>query len=454
MSTRRATQGWLPLIGAFMLPGAAALTIAVSVQLWVLAAIPIGLLFGFFLQKGDLCGAAAMSEVLLMRDARKLLGVWTAIVAGMAAAALLELLGWATLAPKPLQWQSALVGGVVFGAGTVLAGGCVSGCMFKAAAGNINSMAGLAAIPMGVAMVEYGPLRQVNAVLKTRVVKTDAGDVVSLPSVTGIPQWGWALLFAAATVGGAWWWRRRRAGAGAGAAAPGSPLAVCPADDAAGSSRWARALRQRWRPWQAGLAIGLLLLPAYLSSAASGRNYPLGVTHGMFQIQQLLADGGFRHVWRSATPPTASSVSPALRAVAPAPAGPPTATGARASPAGDAVASSPAAPARPIVWWLVALSLATMLGAWTAARLEGRARLLPKPPDETLTAFGGGILVGAGAGIAGGCVIGNIMSGWALLSVGMFLFGLATLLGNWAVTWLYLMGGTAGPSRRRLGGRA
>jgi hypothetical protein len=32
----------------------------------VLTAIPIGFLFGFFLQKGDLCGASAFSEVLLM----------------------------------------------------------------------------------------------------------------------------------------------------------------------------------------------------------------------------------------------------------------------------------------------------------------------------------------------------------------------------------------------------
>ncbi len=80
-------------------------------------------------------------------------------------------------------------------------------------------------------------------------------------------------------------------------------------------------------------------------------------------------------------------------------------------------------------------------GSWVAARLAGQAKLLPKPPEQVVTAFVGGILVGAGAGFATGCVVGNILSGWALMSVGMFLVGIATVLANWAVTYVYLMGG-------------
>jgi hypothetical protein len=43
--------------------------------------------------------------------------------------------------------------------------------------------------------------------------------------------------------------------------------------------------------------------------------------------------------------------------------------------------------------------------------------------------------------VAGGCVVGNIMSGYALMSVGNILFGITTLLANWAATYVYLMGG-------------
>ena len=44
--------------------------------------------------------------------------------------------------------------------------------------------------------------------------------------------------------------------------------------------------------------------------------------------------------------------------------------------------------------------------------------------------------------MAAGCVVGNILSGWALMSAGMFLFGIAVILANWAVTYFYLMNGT------------
>jgi uncharacterized membrane protein YccC len=73
--------------------------------------------------------------------------------------------------------------------------------------------------------------------------------------------------------------------------------------------------------------------------------------------------------------------------------------------------------------------------------MSGQAKLLPKPPDEVVVALIGGVLVGAGAAFATGCVVGNIMSGWALMSVGGILFGVVTLLANWATTYFYLMGG-------------
>ena len=95
--------------------------------LWALAAFPVGLLFGFFLQKGDLCGSSAFSEVLVMRDGRKLLGLWVLIVVAMAGFAVLDLLHVVKLSPKPFLYLSYLTGGVIFGVGMVLAGGCISG---------------------------------------------------------------------------------------------------------------------------------------------------------------------------------------------------------------------------------------------------------------------------------------------------------------------------------------
>ena len=54
----------------------------------------------------------------------------------------------------------------------------------------------------------------------------------------------------------------------------------------------------------------------------------------------------------------------------------------------------------------------------------------------------GGLLVGVGTAFATGCVVGNILSGWALMSVGMLVFGIVTILVNWTTTYLYMMGGS------------
>ena len=81
-----------------------------------------------------------------------------------------------------------------------------------------------------------------------------------------------------------------------------------------------------------------------------------------------------------------------------------------------------------------------MVGANISARLNGKIKFAPKPPDEMIFAFMGGLLTGVGAAIAGACVIGNIMSGFALMSVGNFLFGVVVVFSNWITTYFYLLG--------------
>ena len=85
--------------------------IAFASRLWVISAVPIGFLFGFFLQKGDLCGASAFSEVLLARDWRKVQGLWVCIVVSMLGFAVLDAMGLVALNVKPMFWLNYVVGG-------------------------------------------------------------------------------------------------------------------------------------------------------------------------------------------------------------------------------------------------------------------------------------------------------------------------------------------------------
>ena len=176
--------------------------IAIVSRIWVLTAIPIGFCFGFFLQKGDLCGASAFSEVLLLKSWRKLFGLWVCIVVSMLGFALLHGMGWIVLNPKPFLWLNYLIGGILFGVGMVLAGGCVSGCLFKTGTGNLNSMAGLVGIPIGVAMVEYGPLHSSHQWMNQFVLKTTDGAPLTFTSLTGLSYGVLAVMFGLLTVAG------------------------------------------------------------------------------------------------------------------------------------------------------------------------------------------------------------------------------------------------------------
>ena len=384
---------WKAYAVAGLLLIASTLGVAVATRLWVLTAVPLGFAFGFFLQKGDLCGASAFSAVVLDRDWNRAWGLWTSIVVAMSGFAVLDILGLVTLNVKPMIWVSYVVGGALFGCGMVLAGGCVSGCLFKAATGNLNAIAALLTIPLGIAAVEHGPLAGLNAKMKSVLTTTASGAPLGLPSVTGIPYWVLVLGFVAATV--AWTLHRRRATA---------------TDGATTESTLKRVLTRPWKPWQSGLAIGLVASLAYLSSAASGRNYPLGVTHGVLHAQLLVTEDGLQHVYQKPSPDPAAKPTPAP------------------------------APGKKVVWWLILLVGSLMVGSFFSARMSGQARLLPKPPEQVLFALLGGLLVGAGAAFAKGCVIGNIHSGWALMSLGTVLFGIVTVLSNWATTRLYLVG--------------
>jgi hypothetical protein len=175
-------------------------------------------------------------------------------------------------------------------------------------------------------------------------------------------------------------------------------------------------LFKSWKPWVAGILIGLLVIPAYLSSFESGRNYPLGVTHGVLHVQLLATDSNLNHVWQKQTTIKTADKN-------------------------DSASTATKPKGKKVSWWLILLVSSLVAGSWTSARLSNKCKLLAKPPEQIVVAFIGGILVGIGAAFAIGCVIGNILSGWALMSVGLVLFGIVTILMNWLTTYIYLMGG-------------
>ncbi|MFH1468033.1 MAG: YeeE/YedE thiosulfate transporter family protein [Pseudomonadota bacterium] len=161
----------------------------------VASTIALGLALGVVLQRGGFCGSALLSTFALDRDARGLIGIGFAIAISMAGFAVLAALGLVIVDPNPMRLLSAVVGGVVFGVGMVLAGGCVTGTMFKAAEGRLTSVLALLGIGIGAVATDEGLL----APTKKALVGPTAGlDVppglhdllgLSYPATAGALPW-------------------------------------------------------------------------------------------------------------------------------------------------------------------------------------------------------------------------------------------------------------------------
>lgn len=80
-------------------------------------------------------------------------------------------------------------------------------------------------------------------------------------------------------------------------------------------------------------------------------------------------------------------------------------------------------------YWLVAFLLGIVAGAAAAARTAGGFRLRGEEPARYLQLAGGGLLLGVGGWIAGGCNIGHGLSGAAQLNVSSLVVVAAMVVG-------------------------
>ncbi len=249
--------------------------VALLIRSWGLTGLAVGVLFGFAMQRAAFCGSALISSVVLLKDVRGLIGVLIAVGVSMVGFGALAALGWIRPNPKPFFLLPALVGGVVFGSGMVLAGGCVSGSLFKAAEGRLNSILAVVGVGLGTTMGVLGLLAPARRWLR----ESTSGLVIapSLDQALGVSYAALALPMGGVCVLTGWWLWRRANPLRRGDAAEGTP-----------SKPW---LRRGWSVAMAGAVLGAVGWLAYAASAAAGRNYPLGCTKSVLQAFSALTGG-------------------------------------------------------------------------------------------------------------------------------------------------------------------
>jgi uncharacterized membrane protein YedE/YeeE len=143
---------------------------ALSTQvLW--AAFGLSVLFGVIAQRTHFCTMGAVADVVTLGDWTRM-RMW-AVASGVAIVGfnVMVALGWvdaskSLYAGTRVMWLSALVGGVLFGFGMVLASGCGSKTLVRLGGGNLKAL--VVVLVLGVAA--FATLKGITAVLRVSTV--------------------------------------------------------------------------------------------------------------------------------------------------------------------------------------------------------------------------------------------------------------------------------------------
>jgi uncharacterized membrane protein YedE/YeeE len=177
-----------------------------------------GVVFGATAQRTHFCTMGAISDVVNLQDYRRLRAWLLAIAVAIAGSQALHLAGAIDLGKSiyltaNLGWLGAIVGGLMFGFGMTLTGGCGNKTLVRLGAGNLKSL--VVALVLGV--FAYMTLRGLIGVARINFIESTNADLTSvgvttqgipdlLAAGTGLSLEGLRWVIAAATVLGLLWY--------------------------------------------------------------------------------------------------------------------------------------------------------------------------------------------------------------------------------------------------------
>lgn len=342
-----------------------------------------GLVAGFVMHRSDFCVTAMFRDLFLVRDFFLLRMLVLLVVVSMVAFELGRAGGLLAPYPFPLLGPGSLatlIGGVLFGIGMVLAGGCVVGTLYKLGAGSVVSAVAFVGLLAGSALyAEWHPWWSAFA------RATAFGPATTLPQAFDVAP---ALLtLPLAALGALYLYRCQRRG-----------LLTRPAYAAGHIAPWQAAVilsAVGFVSWLLiGMPLGITTSYAKLGATLEALIWPEHVAGlAYFQAQGL-------HY----TPPFADA---AVRG--------------GAGPQLDAIAA--------IQYPLI---VGIILGAAVSALLVKEWRLHWRiPPRHYASALLGGMLLGAAARMVPGCNLWHLWGGVPILAVQSLLFLLGILPGAW-----------------------
>ena len=327
----------------------------------ILSGIVLGFVGGYALQRGGFCMHSAFRSIVFEKD-HSILRAWVLVLTiNIPAILLLEQIGIVFPARAPLTLLAGAIGGVTFGIGMVMAGGCVSGTWYRAAKGMTGSLVALLGFIGGGLIATRGVLAPARAWLfgfETTIAGEEA-SVFNVPTLLAngfFPGFGARWIVVAIVL---------------------IPMLIF----------LIRAPKQQfaigWSWQRTGLAIGVVAVGAWIFSSLEFRDYGLSIVQPTNALATFVLFGEPDAInWAS--------------------------------------------------WFLIGLVPGATIAAW----IGGDLRLRVPSAQRLVQNLAGGVLMGIGANIAGGCNIGHGITGVSVLSIGSIWATLTTMGGVWIATWV------------------
>jgi uncharacterized membrane protein YedE/YeeE len=158
-------------------------------------AIPFGILFGVLLHRGGVATYNVIVNQFRLKDFTVLKVMLTAVVVGAIGVLALHQTGHAQYHIKPANLLGVSLGAAIFGIGMVLYGYCPGTGIAAVATGSVHALVGFLGMLAGG--IAYALSFQW---IENHIQNVGALGKIRLPDATGLPDWAWWLMLAAAAL--------------------------------------------------------------------------------------------------------------------------------------------------------------------------------------------------------------------------------------------------------------
>ena len=226
----------------------------------ILPGFIVGVLLGVVVHRGDFCMHSALREVFARRPGPSLRAYLLALAVQLVIVNALGELGWIEIPMPPVAVLAALVGGLVFGVGMVVAKGCATSVWSRVGSGSGGAIVAAIGFAAGAVLMVRWPLSAIDRSLSP---SEDATPIAgSLSELIGVSTW--------AVVG------------------IGVVVIVALLVLLRRLMRHTRDAEETWPWWLTGLALGVVGVLAWLTGALAGWSWGLSITGPARSLANIL----------------------------------------------------------------------------------------------------------------------------------------------------------------------